>query len=230
MAEESILKTMKRAMELAQPDLRTYYRVVRKAKIVASYASDGQYYADVQPLRNDETDDTSEPVIPRVEIPIMWGGPKRGVVCPPTVGTLCDLSYYDGDPNYPRISNFRWQGNTAPECELDEFVIQLEPGVEIRIDKEKKIVSLTTKDVDTKAGENVNTEAGQNWTIKAGQVATIEAPQIMLIGNVTTRGKDGQAAIEENGDRTQNGNLTINGNLSVSGMIYGRVAGCSGCH
>ena len=118
------------------PNLRSYYRVVCKAKIVASYASDGRYYADVQPLRNDESPDTAEPVIPQVEISIMWGGANRGVVCPPAPGTLCDLSYYDGDPNYPRISNFRWQGNMAPECGLDELVIQQQPGVSIKIEKD----------------------------------------------------------------------------------------------
>ena len=134
MAEQSLLSLLKRALELTMPDLRAYYRMTRKAKVVAAYASDGRYYADVQPLRNDESPDTSEPVIPRVEIPIVWGGPKRGIVCPPAVGTLCDLSYYDGDPNYPRISNFRWQTNGAPDCGLDELIIQQTPGVSLKIE------------------------------------------------------------------------------------------------
>ena len=99
MAEQNILSLLKRALELAMPDLRTYYRMTRKAKVVAAYASDGRYFADVQPLRNDETPDPAEPVIPQVEIPVLWGGPKRGIVCPPAAGTLCDHSYYDGDPN-----------------------------------------------------------------------------------------------------------------------------------
>ena len=125
MSDTNMLKMIKRAVELCRPDLRSYYRVTRKAKVVTAYASDGQYFADVQPLRNDETPDPNEPIIPHVEIPILWGGPNRGLVCPPQAGTLCDLSYYDGDPNYPRISNFRWQGNGAPACGLTLSLIHI---------------------------------------------------------------------------------------------------------
>ena len=131
---------MKRVIELAMPDLRSYYRVTRKAKIVKTYAaSNEQYWADVQPLRNDESEDDDAPVVPKVEIPIMWGGKKRGIVCPPDVGTYCDLSYYDGDPDYPRISNFRWHVNQAPIIELGGFIIQREPGTFIKIDAKNNV-------------------------------------------------------------------------------------------
>ena len=40
--KRDIIGTLRKAMEVAQPNLRSYYRVVRKAKVVASYASDGQ--------------------------------------------------------------------------------------------------------------------------------------------------------------------------------------------
>lgn len=133
MKEADLKKLLKRVFELIMPDLRHYYRMPRKGRIVKSYASDGQYWADVQPLRNDDSDDANEPLISRVEIPIMWGGPERGIVCPPLPGTLCDITYYDGDPNYPRISNFRWAKNKAPACELGAFVIQQAPGVFFRI-------------------------------------------------------------------------------------------------
>lgn len=214
MAEESLMSLLSRIMELGMPDLRNYYRMTRKAKVVASYPADGQYFVDVQPLRNDESPDESEPVVPHVAVPVIWGGPNRGVICPPAIGTLCDLSYYDGDPNYPFISNIRWGlGQSTPNAELNEFVIQLEPGVEIRIDREKKIITLTPQDVST--------EAGQSWTVKAGSVAKIEAPQIILQGNVTTSGQGGgMAAVEETGNRTQNGNLVINGDLVCSGNIH----------
>ncbi|MBF0590185.1 MAG: baseplate assembly protein [Magnetococcales bacterium] len=145
------ISLFKRLVELVKPNLRHYYRIVRKAKVVKTYASDGRYWADVRPLRNDETIDENEPVIPQVEIPVMWGGPDRGVVCPPAVGTLCDLSYYDGDPNYPRISNFRWQGMNAPEVEIGGLVIQREPGTRIRIGNDNAIQILSATSVDIKA-------------------------------------------------------------------------------
>ena len=37
MAEQNILSLLKRALELAMPDLRAYYRMTRKAKVVAAY-------------------------------------------------------------------------------------------------------------------------------------------------------------------------------------------------
>ena len=163
---------LKKVVEISMPDLRKYYRVVRKGKIVKSYDSNGQYFADVQPLRNDESVDDNEPVIPNVEIPIIWGGANRGVVCPPEPGTFCDIDYYDGDPNYPRISNFRWHGNGAPECSQNEFIIQLEPGVSIKIDSGKNITLLTS--------ENIISDAGTAWTVTAGDTATVRAPIINL--------------------------------------------------
>lgn len=213
MAEESLMSLLSRMMELGMPDLRNYYRMTKKAKVVASYPADGQYFVDVQPLRNDESPDEGEPVVPHVAVPVIWGGPNRGVICPPTVGTMCDLSYYDGDPNYPFISNIRWGlGQSTPNAELNEFVIQLEPGVEIRIDKEKKIITLTPMDV--------NTEAGQTWTVKAGTTATVEAPQIILKGNVTTTDSDGgTGTVEESANRTQKGSLTLEGPFTINGTI-----------
>lgn len=230
------LDLLRQAIEIAMPDLRHYLRPVRKAKIVGVYPSKGgNYYADVQPLRNDESVDPSEPVIPKVEIPVMWAGPNRGVVCPPVEGTFCDLSYYDGDPNYPRISNFRWHGMDAPEAELNEFVIQLEPGVEIRVDKKKHIVMLTPENVRTEAGKDIDTKAGKNWTViagdnatieagkeatlKAGTIANIVAPLINLCGRIFCKSVDGtgKGYAEFVGDVVIRGNETIDGNQSTTG-------------
>ena len=215
-------------VELGMPDLRHYYRMTKKAKVVAVYASEGgKYYADVQPLRNDESDDPKEPVVPKVEIPVIWGGPNRGVVCPPVEGVHCDLSYYDGDPNYPRISNFRWHGMDAPVAELNEFVIQLEPGVEIRIDKEKQVVTLTPENVNTEAGKNWTIIAGDNATIQAGKEATMQAgsvanivaPLINLCGRIFCKSVDGKGKgyAEFIGDVVIRGNETVDGNQTTTG-------------
>ena len=227
MAEQSILSLLKRALELAMPDLRAYYRMTRKAKIVASYACDGRYFADVQPLRNDESPDQAEPVIPQVEIPIMWGGPKRGIVCPPAVGTLCDLSYYDGDPNYPRISNFRWQSNSAPDCGLDELIIQQTPGVSLKIEKDGSFLTVSPKDWTVEIGGNATIKAGGDATVEAAGTLTLQAPNIVKNGNETCAGANGgtgqtteNAHRTTNGSITVNGPLTVNGNLSVSGNAH----------
>ena len=221
MPDTNPLDILRKAIELAMPDFRHYYRMTRKARVVNAYASDGKYFADVRPLRNDETDDPKEPLIPRVEIPIMWGGPQRGIVCPPAPGTLCDLSYYDGDPNYPRISNFRWQGNAAPECGLNELVIQQTPGVSIRIEKDGSFLTVSPRDWTVNIGGNANIKAGGNATVEAAGSLTLKAPQIMEQGNKTSTGYGGGAGEStETGSRRQIGNLTIEGNLSVSGNAY----------
>jgi len=154
MKDTDLKALLKRVVELARPDLRSYYRVLRKARVVKTYASDGQYWADVQPLRNDDSVDPAEPVVPKVEIPVLWAGPKRGVVCPPAVGTYCDLEYYDGDPDFPRISNFRWHGMKAPEIEVGGFIIQQEPGVHFKID----------------AGKNIEIKTPGNITLKGARI------------------------------------------------------------
>ena len=220
MAEQSLLSLLKRALELAMPDLRAYYRMTRKAKVVAAYASDGRYYADVQPLRNDESSDTSEPVIPKVEIPIVWGGPKRGIVCPPAVGTLCDLSYYDGDPNYPRISNFRWQTNGAPDCELDELIIQQTPGVSLKIEKDGSFLTISPENWTVEVGGNAVIKAAGNATVEAAGTLTLQAPSIIKKGNETCSGSDGgTGTTTENAHRTTNGSITVNGPLKVNGDL-----------
>lgn len=234
--KSDLLDLLRQAIEIAMPDLRHYSRPPKKGKVVASYASDGNYYCDVQPLRNDETVDDKEPVISKVEIPVLWGGPNRGVVCPPAIGVHCDITYYDGDPNYPRVSNFRWHGMRAPKVDLNEFIIQLEEGVSIHIDKKKQIVTLTP--------ENVNTEAGKNWTVKAGDNADIEAgkdasitakggevkisgatlitlaaPLINILGRLICKPfkGSGKGYAEFEGDVVINGNEEIKGDAITSG-------------
>jgi len=206
MAATDLKSLLKRTMELVMPDLRSYYRMVRKARVVKTYASDGRYWVDVQPLQNDESVDEREPVIPRVELPVLWAGPQRGVVCPPEVGTCCDLTYYDGDPNYPRISNFRWHGMTAPEVEIGGLIIQREPGTHIKIDASNNIICVTPADVLA--------TVGGDWTITVAGTAKVLAPQIILQGLLSVLGPDGGA-----GSSTLTGSLHVTGNITSDGSI-----------
>jgi len=219
---------LKRVVELVMPDLRSYYRVVRKARVVKTYASDGRYWADVQPLRNDENVDESEPVISKVEIPVVWAGPERGIVCPPVAGAFCDLEYYDGDPDYPRISNFRWHGNKAPGCELGAFIIQQSPEVYVKITPGGDIVHKTTGERVNEIGggkqETVvadwNIEVGGSALIEAGAEVTVRAPQINLVGPLLITGVGGghgSGALQ--GDLNVIGNITVTGDITATGTI-----------
>jgi len=199
---------LRRAIELVRPNLRHYYRIMRKGKVVKAYASDGNYWADVQPLRNDESEDESSPVIPMVEIPIFWAGDTRGVVCPPTVGMLCDIEYYDGDPDYPRISNFRWPMGKAPICELDAFIIQQKEGVYIKISDGSDILTVTAQNIKSEAGVNFEVEASADVTIKAGGNASIEV--------------SGTADIDAGGKVTVTGaTVDIDGGGALAGVVNG---------
>ncbi len=135
--DHDLRELLRRAVELAQPNLRKYIRMPRKGLVVAAYKSDGAYYADVQPLTNDGSPDPDEPMYPKLDIPVIWGGPVRGVVCPPAAGAPCVIGYYDGDPNFPFIQDIRQ--SQAPEADLEEFVIQLDPQTQLRIDKQGNI-------------------------------------------------------------------------------------------
>lgn len=229
---------LKRAVELVMPNLRSYYRVTRKAKIEKTYLSDGHYWADVQPCRNDDSVDYNEPVIPKVEIPVIWAGPKRGIVCPPVKGTYCDLSYYDGDPNYPRISNFRWHDMEAPEVEIGGLIIQRQPGTAIKIDCQNNIIEITpaNQQLDIgqgkteKIGGNASAEIGGNktenvggtWTVRVAGPVSISAPQISLAGNLSVTGiagGGGGGQSQFNGQMQLTGNLEIGGNVNIGGNI-----------
>jgi hypothetical protein len=195
MKNSDLRALLKRVVELVMPDLRSYYRVVRKARVVKVYASDGNYWADVQPLRNDESVDENEPVISKVEIPIIWAGPVRGIVCPPAAGAYCDLEYYDGDPDYPRISNFRWHGMKSPECEIGAFIIQKKSGVFIKIDADDNIEITTSAKVKINAGDDKTESIGGTWSVDADG-------GIIFTGNMNVTG-----------------NLEVSGNIDAGGTI-----------
>lgn len=160
------------------------------------------------------------------------------MVCPPTVGTYCIIGYLDGDPSYTFVMDIRWYDQKSPKAELTEFIIQQGPGVYIKIDKDNKIVSLTTsyieneaeKDWIAKVGNNANIEVGNTAKVTAESEATIQAPQIKLVGNISSKGTGGSmVTAQEKSNKTHEGNYTLTGDLIVSGGIKGKVAGCKGC-
>ncbi|CAN2042505.1 Baseplate assembly protein [Candidatus Magnetomoraceae bacterium gMMP-15] len=185
MSNADLKKLLQKVVELVMPNLRHYYRVVRKAKVIKTYASNGSYWADVQPLRNDESIDENEPVITQAEIPVLWGGKNRGIVCPPEVGTYCDLEYYDGDPNYPRISNFRWHGNKAPDVEIGGLIIQKEAGTSIKIDSQKNIIQITPGNWNVNIGGDTNISVEGKTTIISNSTIELDGGSGNVTGIVT---------------------------------------------
>ncbi len=150
------------------PDLRNYYRIAHKAEVVRTYACSGQYWADVQPLLNDESVDENRDVVERVEIPVTIGGSGKGIVSPPLKGTKCVLGYFDGDPDYPWISNFRWSNGNAPAVAEKETIIQSQEGVSIKFGADNKITVLTSGNVDIECVKAAINASGK--TVLSGSV------------------------------------------------------------
>ncbi|MDK2955421.1 MAG: hypothetical protein PWQ57_917 [Desulfovibrionales bacterium] len=173
MGNTDLRTLLKRVVELVMPNLRAYYRMPVKGRVTATYASAGKYWADVQPLRADESVDEDAPVIPKVEIPIFWGGAQRGLVCPPAKGTYVVVSYFDGDPDYPWISHVRWHVNAAPECEVGGLIIQQTPGVHIKIDADSNIIHVTPANCVSEIGTDTSEEIGRNKSKSVGGDETI---------------------------------------------------------
>lgn len=121
---------LRKAIELLAPDLKTFYPTVRKGRIEKVYTTDNShFYCDVQTLNNDETVDTDKPVIYHVEIPVHFAGPDRGIICQPVEGLICDITFYDGDEDFPAISNFRYTNNKIPgNVHPGELLIQKGPN------------------------------------------------------------------------------------------------------
>lgn len=166
---------------------------VRMAKVINSYNTEDKYVCDIQVLKNDGTEDENFPQINSVDIPVLWAGDKKGIICPPTKDTICDVYFYGGDLNFPVISNFR-QNSSIPISQLDELIIQQNEDTFIKISKDNNI-EVSCKSYSIKANENgditikkalniivndkVNIEC-KNATIKAENEATIEGSKINI--------------------------------------------------
>lgn len=230
---------LKQAIEAAGPDLRRLIALPRRAKVTAVKPAGGTYVCSVQAVLNDGRPDPDAPVIPDVEIPLVWAGDYRGLVCPPTVGQFCDIGFYDGDFNSPYITNFRPNGK-APEAELGAFMIQHSPGIRIGFKPDGTFIVEAPK---------VEVTATEYAHVKAGARITLETPLIEMIGRVEVTGGiyqkagrggsgleiDGQVNIIRGGlhsqrDVTTNSNIAADGSMAAAGDVSagGRVNDSAG--
>ena len=100
--------------------------------------------------------------------------------------------------------------------------------MEIRSDKDKRIVTLTPQNVATEAGKGWTVKAGEQAAIQAGNEVSIIAPRINLQGHVVCKSVDGMGQgqaefvgdVTIRGDQTVTGNTTTNGSSHVDGDSY----------
>lgn len=136
------------------------------ARIVKTYKVSDKYVCDIQILKPDGTDDAKFPQINSVEIPVIWAGEKRGIICPPAVDSLCDVYFYNGDINYPIISNFRPQKD-IPASDLDELIIQQNDDVFVKILKDGNLeISCNAYNIKISDAGNIQIEKELSISIK----------------------------------------------------------------
>ncbi len=116
-------------------ELYPHPATIRKAKVITTYDAEDTYLCDVEILNNDESVDDSYPMISKVRIPQIIAGDGRGIIAPPAVDSLCDISFYNGDINYPVVSNFRVTTSFA-KAKMDELHIANSSKTFIKMDKE----------------------------------------------------------------------------------------------
>ena len=124
------LKALRTVIKASFPELAGYQYPIR-ARVVAVREAGGpmranapRYAADVKPLRPDWTEDPDRPVIPDVEIPVIWAGPNRGVYCLPAVGAIVRVGWYYGDPAHPYIDAVLGYGFDCPDHPSGSFIVQ----------------------------------------------------------------------------------------------------------
>lgn len=84
---------------------------------------DPRYSVDVQVLDRDGEPDPAWPIIPDVELPMLWAGPGRGVFCVPDVGAVVRVGFYHGDQNQPYIEAVTGMGYQSPSHPVGRFLI-----------------------------------------------------------------------------------------------------------
>lgn len=135
------------------PELEGYHYPI-KAKVVKVYENAGKaddynsiYSCDVQPLTKDGSVDEDSPVIPDVEIPVIWAGPDRGIYSLPVKGATVRVGFYYNDPSYPFVDAVLPYGYNVPEHPLGSLIIQHSSGVKIEIQKDKKMLIKTPEKI-----------------------------------------------------------------------------------
>jgi antitoxin component of MazEF toxin-antitoxin module len=135
------------------PELQGYHYPIR-AKVVKVYEKGGKidefnnlYSCDVQPLKKDGSVDEESPVIPDIEIPVLWAGNQRGIFCLPKEGTIVRVGFYYNDPAQPFLDAVLPRGYEIPEHLLDSIIIQHSNGIKIEIKPNGEMLLKSSKKI-----------------------------------------------------------------------------------
>jgi hypothetical protein len=164
---QELAQSLKIIVKELFPELNGYSFPV-KARVVKVHEAGGKidamrkvYSADVQPLNPDGSTDAGSPVVPDVEIPVVWAGAERGIYCLPEIGAIVRLAYYYNDPALPYIDAVLGEGYAAPAHPLGSIIIQHSSGIKIEIAKGGNITLITGASTQITAGSSINLKAAR---------------------------------------------------------------------
>lgn len=159
------MKNMQGIFKAIFPELNGYHYPIR-ARVTAVHEAGGTvgdfnkiYSIDVQPLKPDGSVDDMQPVIPDVELPVLWAGPQRGIYCLPVIGAIVRLAYYYNDPAQPFIDAVLADGYDAPDHPVGALIIQQVAGVKIEITRDGQINIKTGKKITMAGGPEIDLSA-----------------------------------------------------------------------
>lgn len=200
------------------PEFRGYHFPVR-ARVVRVHEDAGRigdhgrrYSVDVQPLRPDGSEDDQAPVIPDVELPVIWAGPGRGIYALPEVGSIVRIGFYYNDPSAPFVDAVLGYGFDCPAHPAGSLIIQQADGTSIEIDPEHNVHLRTPETLIGDIGkswkiktESAEIQCSKTALVTAGETAHVDAPQVNLAGG-------GQAIVLESIAQWLNSHKHSNGN------------------
>lgn len=173
MESSRLMRLLRKTIETLFPWMAGPHHMVVLARVVKVHVAGGKmdefgarYSVDVQPLAPDGSDDSNAPIVPDVELPVLWAGPDRGIYCLPEVGSIVRLGYYYHDPAQPYIDAVTGRGFSCPDHPVGSLIIQHSSGCRIEIDPDKVIRVITPEAVE----------------VKAGKKAVVDAPVVELAG------------------------------------------------
>lgn len=192
---KALMAEMLRTIRL---DIRKQYAFPVKARVLAVYLEANQYFADVQPLRNnldawevEQEDGTKRkmPSIKKVRINTITNGSSRGFFAIPAIDKIVRVSFWNGDWNWPFIDAVLW--DETPQLDEKEVAVYRDADTSIRLRE--------NGDIEIRSKAKVYVEAA-DVEVKADTVV-IESGSIDLAG-------DGGPAVARIGDQVRVGDST----------------------
>lgn len=185
-SRELDIRAIRRLVKEAFPELLGFHVPVR-ARVVAVHEDGGpigdtnrRYSVDVQPLKSDGSVDEESPVIPDVELPVIWAGPHRGVYCLPEVGAIVRLAWDYGDPSAPFVAQVLGMGYVCPNHDAGSIIIQHSTDCFVTIDRDRQMIIRREPDVEIRIDKEncITIKAPEKVTVESETEVCVSAPAV----------------------------------------------------